>query len=334
MIKDTPKDSTNFDVIGIGNAIVDVLIQTNESTIKKLSLKKGCMTLIDELTAQNLYKEFKPSLITSGGSAANTLACIAQLGGECGFIGRVKNDGLGKIFAAQIRSVGTTFNTPPSSDGPSTARCLIFVTPDAQRTMCTYLGASVFLEPKDLSLEIIRKSKVLYLEGYLWDQPLAKNAFITAAKESREASKNIALSLSDSFCVLRHRESFLDLIENYVDILFANESEIKALYQTNSLDDAIKQIQSICETVAITLGEKGSILLTQKEQVKIEAYNFGTLIDTTGAGDLYAGGFLKGFTQGLNLYQCGEMGSICAGHIVTQLGSRSDVSLSKLIKEN
>ena len=332
MEKIEKRSHQDLDVIGIGNAIVDVLIQVEESSLEELSFQKGCMTLVDETQAELLYKRFNPNVITSGGSAANTLACIAQLQGSCGFIGRVKNDELGEIFTKQIISAGAKFETPASTTGPSTARCLILVTPDAQRTMCTYLGASIFLEPEDLDLQAIKQSKVLYLEGYLWDNPSAKNAFITAAQIAKENKKKVSLSLSDAFCVERHRESFLELIQNHIDILFTNEAEIKSLYRTSNLDNAIQKVKGICEITAITLGEKGSILLTKDQQIPIEPYSLGPLIDTTGAGDLYAGGFLKGFTEGLDLFKCGQIGSLCAGHIVTQLGPRTQKSLVELVK--
>ena len=326
-------DST-IDVVGIGNAIVDVLTTTNDSILESLSFKKGSMTLIDENKANELYKITTNRTQSSGGSVANSLACVAQLGGKAAFIGRVRDDKLGEIFTKEISRTGTTFKTPPSSVGPSTARCLIFVTPDAQRTMCTYLGASVLLEPKDLDLSAVREAKILYLEGYLWDNPAAKNAFIKAAEIAKDAGRQVALSLSDSFCVSRHRESFIELVEDYVDILFANEDEIKSLYKTSTLNLALEKLKTKCELASVTLGEQGSILISNGKEITIEPFIFGKAIDTTGAGDLYAGGFLKGLSDGLNPLISAKIGSICAGQIVTQLGSRSNADLLNLINSH
>ncbi len=323
-----------LDVVGIGNAIVDILVQTEDYFLTTHCLHKGSMVLLDEKEAEELYKAIGPGLETSGGSAANTLAGLAQLGSKAGFIGRVKNDQLGKIFTHDIQAAGALYETKPAISGPSTARCLIFVTPDAQRTMCTYLGASVLLEPKDLDLSMVKKTKVLYLEGYLWDNPAAKRAFISAAKTCKQSGGKVALSLSDSFCVNRHRKSFIELVENYIDILFANESEIISLYESKDFEDALTKVRGKCETIALTRGEKGSVVISGKECLEINAYKLGQLIDTTGAGDLYASGFLHAYTNGEELIRCGEIGSICAGQIVTQLGPRSHVSLKSLLKEN
>ncbi len=327
-------NNSSLDVVGIGNAIVDVLTKIDDSSLEKLSFKKGSMTLIEETKAQELYEITTNKIQKSGGSVANSLACVSQLGGKAAFIGRVKNDNLGEIFTEEISRTGTIFKTPPSLIGPSTARCLIFVTPDAQRTMCTYLGASVLLEPIDLDLSAVKEAKILYLEGYLWDNPAAKNAFIKAAEIARNAGRKVALSLSDSFCVSRHRESFIELVENYIDILFANEDEIQSLYETTNLSSAIEKLKKKCELAAITIGKYGSILIVEGKEINIDPFIFGKTIDTTGAGDLYAGGFLKGLADGLTPLISAKMGSICAGQIVTQLGSRSDTDLLNLIKSN
>tara|TARA_B100001113_G_scaffold282847_1_gene237871 strand:+ start:232 stop:1239 length:1008 start_codon:yes stop_codon:yes gene_type:complete len=327
-------NESSLDVVGIGNAIVDVLTTTDDSLLEKLSLNKGSMSLIDENKAKELYEITTNRIQRSGGSVANSLACIAQLGGKAAFIGRVRNDNLGEVFTEEISSTGTIFKTPPSSVGPSTARCLIFVTPDAQRTMCTYLGASVLLEPEDLDLSVVKEAKILYLEGYLWDNPAAKNAFIKAAEIAKNAGRKVALSLSDSFCVDRHRESFLKLVEDYIDVLFANEDEIISLYKTSNLNLAIEKLKTKCELAAITIGEHGSILVSNDKEINIDPFIIGKAIDTTGAGDLYAGGFLKGLSGGLNPLISAKMGSICAGQIVTELGSRSDTNLLNLINSN
>ena len=324
----------SLDIVGIGNAIVDVLTTTDDSVLERLSLNKGSMTLIDANKAKELYEITTNRIQRSGGSVANSLACIAQLGGKTAFIGRVRNDELGEIFTEEISSTGTIFKTPTSSVGPSTARCIIFITPDAQRTMCTYLGASVLLEPRDLDFSAVREAKILYLEGYLWDNPAAKDAFIKAAEIAKNAGRKVALSLSDSFCVNRHRESFVKLVENHIDILFANEDEIKALYKTSSLNTAIEELKKTCDLAAITIGKKGSILISSGKEINIDPFIFGKAIDTTGAGDLYAGGFLKGLADGLKPEISARIGSICAGHIVTQLGSRSNTDLLNLISSH
>ena len=327
------KDSS-LDVVGIGNAIVDVLTTTDDSFLERLSFEKGSMTLIDENKAKELYNLTTNRIQRSGGSVANSLACVAQLGGKAAFIGRVKNDNLGKIFTEEISRTGTIFNTPPSSDGPSTAQCLIFVTPDAQRTMCTYLGASVLLNTNDIDLSAVKEAKILYLEGYLWDNSAAKNAFIKAAEIAKNAGRKVALSLSDSFCVSRHRESFIELVEDYIDILLANEDEITSLYKTSNINLAIEKLKKKCELAAITRGEHGSILISNGNEKIIDPFILDKAIDTTGAGDLYAGGFLKGIADGLNPVISAKIGSICAGQIVTQLGSRSNTDLLNLINSH
>ena len=328
------KNEPSLDVVGIGNAIVDVLTTTDDSTLERLSFEKGSMTLIDENEAKELYKLTTNRTQRSGGSVANSLACISQLGGKAAFVGRVKNDSLGEIFTEEISRTGTIYKTSPSSVGPSTAQCIIFVTPDAQRTMCTFLGASVLLEPKDLDLSAVKKAKILYLEGYLWDNPAAKNAFIKAAEIAKNSGKKVALSLSDSFCVSRHRESFIKLLEDYIDILFANEEEITSLYTTSSLNLAIEELKKKCELAAITIGKQGSIVISNGKEISIDPFILGEAIDTTGAGDLYAGGFLKGLSDGLSPAISAKIGSICAGQIVTQFGSRSNADLLTLINSN
>ncbi|MBV2350533.1 adenosine kinase [Synechococcus sp. HK05] len=323
-----------LDVVGIGNAIVDVLVHADDDQLDNLELTKGTMALVDEQQAERLYASVGPGLETSGGSAANTLAGIAQLGGRAGFIGRVRNDQLGSIFAHDIRSVGARFETPAASDGPSTARCLILVTPDAQRTMCTYLGASVGLDPGDLDLEMVAQAKVLYLEGYLWDSDEAKRAFIAAAEVARAHGAEVALSLSDAFCVERHRESFQELVDGHVDILFANEMEITSLYKANSFEEAAEEVRGRCRIAALTRSEQGSLILNGSGTHRIAPVKLGPLVDTTGAGDLYAAGFLHGHTQGLDVDACGRLGSLCAGQVVTQLGPRPQVDLRQLMAQH
>lgn len=328
-----PMDKS-YDVVGIGNAIVDVLVQADDDLIDNFELTKGTMALVDEAQAERLYASVGPGLETSGGSAANTLAGVAQLGGRAGFIGRVRNDQLGGIFSHDIRSVGARFDTPAATEGPSTARCLILVTPDAQRTMCTYLGASVGLDPADLDLEMVAQAKVLYLEGYLWDSDEAKAAFIAAAEVARAHGGEVALSLSDAFCVERHRESFQELVDGHVDILFANEMEITALYKANSFEEAADQVRGRCKLAALTRSEQGSIVLNGAGTHSIAPFQLGPLLDTTGAGDLYAAGFLHAYTQGQAVEACGRLGSLCAGQVVTQLGPRPQGSLKQLVAQH
>ncbi|PHX68581.1 MAG: adenosine kinase [Cyanobium sp. Baikal-G2] len=328
-----PMDKS-YDVVGIGNAIVDVLVQADDDLIANFELTKGTMALVDEAQAERLYASVGPGLETSGGSAANTLAGVAQLGGRAGFIGRVRNDQLGGIFSHDIRSVGARFDTPAATEGPSTARCLILVTPDAQRTMCTYLGASVGLDPADLDLEMVAQAKVLYLEGYLWDSDEAKAAFIAAAEVARAHGGEVALSLSDAFCVERHRESFQELVDGHVDILFANEMEITALYKANSFEEAADQVRGRCKLAALTRSEQGSIVLNGAGTHSIAPFQLGPLLDTTGAGDLYAAGFLHAYTQGQAVEACGRLGSLCAGQVVTQLGPRPQGSLKQLVAQH
>ncbi len=333
MTNSQPSKQSLLDLVGIGNSIVDILVKTEDEFLTNHQLKKGSMCLIDEDQASKLYESCISDQKISGGSAANTIAGFAMLGGKAGFIGRVKNDSLGETFTNEIREIGVIYETPPAEIGYPTAQCFVFVTPDAERTMCTFLGASTQLDPEDIDLSIVKQAKVLYLEGYLWDSPPAKKAFLSAAQAAKDAGKKVALSLSDAFCVERHRESFLELIEKHIDILFANQSEIMSLYQTSEFEEAIQKVKGKAKIVILTSGEKGSIILSEEKFLKIPAYKFGELIDTTGAGDLYASGFLYGFTQNKSLEECGRMGSICAGQIVTQLGPRSEIPLKKLLTE-
>ena len=320
-----------FDVVGIGNAIVDVLVQTEDAFLEDHGLTKGTMALVDQSQAERLYASLGPGLETSGGSAANTLAGLAQLGGRAGFIGRVRDDQLGAICAHDLRSVGAHVETAAATSGPSTARCLILVTADAQRTMCTYLGASVNLHPDDLDLDLVRQAKVLYLEGYLWDSDEAKQAFIAAAEVMRDSGGEVALSLSDAFCVDRHRESFQELVDGHVDILFAKEMEITSLYKANTIEEAVDQVRGRCRVAALTRSAEGSLVLSGEKSLPIAPFQLGDLVDTTGAGDLYAAGFLYGYTRGDSLERCGQLGSLCAGQVVTQLGPRPLGSLQELV---
>ena len=321
-----------IDLIGLGNAIVDIIVNIEDEFLEINNLEKGSMNLIDADESKKLLENCEVIKQISGGSSANTVVCLSELGNKVQFIGRVKNDQFGNFFSSDIKKSKTIFNTPPTFEGASTAHSIILITPDAQRTMCTYLGASVEFEPKDIDFSLIKKSKYLYLEGYLWDSELAKNAFLQAAQIAKLSNTKIILSLSDSFCVDRHRESFLELINNYVDIVFCNESEVLSLFQQEKLEICQSNLSSLCELVVVTKGRDGSIIINKKDFEVINSKPKGKIIDTTGAGDIYAGGFIHGLINNCSLKKCGEMGSICAGYIITQLGSRSNIDLKDLIK--
>ncbi|MGO1119460.1 adenosine kinase [Rhodovibrionaceae bacterium A322] len=319
-----------LDLVGIGNAIVDVLSHESEEFLVTHQLNKGAMTLIDTAQAEHLYSVMGGGVEVSGGSAANTIVGTAMLGGNCGFIGRVRNDQLGGIYRHDIMAAGVEFTNPPASQGPTTGRCLIMVTPDAQRTMNTYLGAAVELGPDDLDHDMIARAKVLYMEGYLWDAEPAKKAFVEAAKTAHTNGGKVALTLSDSFCVERHREGFLDLLKGHVDLLFANEEEILSLYQVSNFDDALQQVRGHCDVAALTRGAKGSVIVSGDEVHIVDAIPQGPVVDTTGAGDLYAAGFLYGYTQGLSLYESGRHGSLAAGEVISHMGPRPEKNLKDL----
>ena len=322
----------SIDLVGLGNAIVDIIVNTEDKFLEVNHLKKGSMNLVNLDESKSLLKNCKATKLISGGSSANTVVSLAKLGNDVHFIGRVKNDQFGQFFTSDINNSNTSFNTSPTNEGPSTAHSIILVTPDAQRTMCTYLGASVEFEPGNIDFNLIKESKYLYLEGYLWDSKAAKNAFLSASKIARSTNTKIILSLSDSFCVERHRQSFLELIEEYVDIVFCNESELLSLFKKEKLESCEEFISSLCELVIVTLGNKGSLIIHKGKTEKIKAYSIGEVIDTTGAGDIYAGGFIHGLINNYTLKKCGQIGSICAGHIITQLGSRPNIDLQELIK--
>ncbi|MEX2629763.1 MAG: adenosine kinase [Tistlia sp.] len=323
----------SLDVVGIGNAIVDVLTHAEESFLGAQSLEKGSMTLIDTARAEALYAAMGPAVESSGGSAANTMAGLASLGASGGFIGKVRDDQLGGIFRHDITTGGTLYRVAPATEGEPTARCLIFVTPDAQRTMATYLGTSITFGPEDLDLELVRAGRVLYLEGYLWDAPPAKEAFLKAAEAARGVGAKIALSLSDAFCVERHRESFRELVDGHVDILFANETEIRALYETDDFDAAAAAVRGHCEVAALTRSERGSLVLADGEAHPVDAMSLGPLVDSTGAGDAYAAGFLYGYSRKLDPATCGRYGSLAAGEVITHMGPRPERSLAELARD-
>ena len=318
-----------FDVLTIGNAIVDVLSSTEDGFLQSNGLIKGSMRLIDDVEAHRLYDIIGPAIVVSGGSAANTAAGIASLGGKAAFIGKVRNDELGTFFTHDIRAAGVTFDVAPSAAGPATARSFILVTPDGERTMNTYLGACVTLSPSDIDETVVASSEITYLEGYLWDPPEAKDASVKAARAARGAGRKVALTLSDSFCVDRHRDSFRDLISRDVDILFANEKEIISLYETTSFDDALQRARAAAELVVLTRSGAGSVIVRGDEFHVVEARKVERVVDATGAGDLYAAGFLYGLTHGKPLAEAARLGSLAAAEIISHIGARPQVSLSE-----
>src|SRR4051794_20219850 len=307
-------DVAALDVVGIGNAIVDVIAHADERFLAQEDLAKGAMTLIDAARAQALYAKMGPAVESSGGSAANTMAGIASLGGPGykagGYIGKVRDDMLGEVFRHDIAATGIRFDTPPAASGPGTARCLILVTQDGQRTMATYLGACVELGPEDIDAGLIEAAQITYLEGYLFDPPRAQEAFRTAARIAHQAGRRVALSLSDPFCVDRHRAAFRELVMGEVDVLFANEAEICSLYETNDFAQAAAAVRGHVDIAALTRSAHGSVVLGQGEAHDIAAMPVAHVADTTGAGDLYAAGFLYGLTRGLDLPSCGAIGSL------------------------
>jgi sugar/nucleoside kinase (ribokinase family) len=323
---------TKFDVLTIGNAIVDVIAQVDEAFVSREQLVKGSMNLIDEARAEHLYAVMGPALEISGGSAGNTAAGVASFGGRAAYFGKVKNDKLGASYRNDMRGIGVSFETPPAHEGPATARSFILVTPDAERTMNTYLGACVNLSTVDVDAAVVAASAVTYMEGYLWDKPEAKEAFRLASKIARAAGKLTSITLSDSFCVERHRDSFLDLIRNHIDIVFANEAEIKALYQTQNFEDAVTAIRKDCPMAALTRSEKGSLVVRGAESVEVAAIPVAKVIDVTGAGDLYAAGFLYGYTNGINLQRCASLGSLAAAEVISHTGARPETNLAALAK--
>jgi sugar/nucleoside kinase (ribokinase family) len=324
---------SSYDVVGIGNAIVDVLAHTEDAFLVKNALAKGAMTLIDTVQAETLYQAMGPGIEISGGSAANTMAGFASLGGKGAFFGKVRDDQLGQVFRHDIRAAGVSYDTLPAPDGPPTARCLIFVTPDAQRTMQTFLGASVALGPEDVDAKTVQGAQVTYLEGYLWDPPRAKEAFIKAAELAHKAGRKVALSLSDPFCVDRHRAEFHRLVDGHVDILFANEIEIMSLYEVKSFDEALQAVRGRCDIAALTRSDKGSVLVKGDEVHVIDPERISKVVDTTGAGDLYAAGVLYGLTHGRDLATAGRMGSIAAAEAIGHMGARPEVPLKDLVKK-
>ncbi|MBT6861132.1 MAG: adenosine kinase [Rhodospirillaceae bacterium] len=324
---------TQYDVTGIGNAIVDVLTQADDAFIADHGLEKGAMTLIDTETAEKIYGDMGSAVEVSGGSAANTIAGLANLGARSAYIGKVAKDQLGEVFAHDIRAAGVNFDTPPLEGDATTARSMILVTPDAERTMQTYLGACVELGPEDVPDELIAASEVVYLEGYLYDPPRAKEAFLKAAKVAEAAGRKVALSLSDPFCVERYRAEFLELLEGHVNILFANEDEITSLYQVENFDDALQHVRGHCDIAALTRSSNGSVVVAGDEVHVVDAETVTNVVDTTGAGDSYAAGFLYGLSRGDDLATAARIGGILAAEIISHYGARSESNLKELVAQ-
>ena len=314
---------SDYDVLCIGNAIVDIIAQCDEAFLADNGIIKGAMNLIDADRAELLYSRMGPALEASGGSAGNTAAGVASLGGRAAFFGKVSSDQLGQIYTHDIRAQGVAFDTRPLAGLPPTARSMIFVTPDGERSMNTYLGACVELGPEDVEADKASGAKVTYFEGYLWDPPRAKEAIRLTARHAHAAGREVSMTLSDPFCVDRYRDEVLDLMRSgTVDIVFANSHEIKSLYQTASIDEALAAIRKDCRIAAVTRSEEGSIIVRGDETFTIKATEISELVDTTGAGDLYAAGFLFGYTSGRDLKTCGELGSLAAGLVIQQVGPR------------
>lgn len=326
--------TNSLDVVAIGNALVDVLAHSDDEFLAGRGIEKGSMSLINAEQAETLYGQMGPGVECSGGSAANTIAGIASLGGKAGFIGKVAGDQLGKIFKHDITALGVEFNTEPTHDTNPTGRCLVFVTPDAQRTMQTFLGSAGEVGPADVDAELIQRAQVTYFEGYLWDAPPAKQAYIKAAEIAHAANKKVSLTLSDKFCVDRHRAEFLDLVHGHIDILFANEQEICALYEVATFDEAVEAVRGKCDVAVLTRSEKGAVVVTPDETISVSAQPIEKVEDTTGAGDLFAAGFLYGYTHGKSLAESGKIASICAAEIISHVGARPEANLSELVAKH
>jgi sugar/nucleoside kinase (ribokinase family) len=319
-----------YDVAAIGNAIVDVIAPADDAFLAAHRLDKGAMMLVDEAQSAALYAKMAAGVETSGGSAGNTIAGVASFGGKAAYLGKVANDKLGEVFAHDMRAVGAHFATPPLVDGKATAVSMINVTPDGQRTMCTFLGASVEFTDADVDKDVIEGAKIVYLEGYLFDAEAARRAFAKAAALAHGSGRMIALTLSDAFVVERHRAGLMGFIEGQVDLLFANETELKALFQTDHFDRALHALRPHVKIAAVTRGEKGSVVFDHGERLTVDAVPVDKVVDTTGAGDQYAAGFMFGLSRGRPLQQCGQLASLAASEVISHYGPRPQVSLKDL----
>ena len=320
------------DVLCSGNALVDVLATVTEEQLQALAIVKNSYELVDAESAESLYAAMPPAVEISGGAAANTAVGVVSLGGTASYIGKVRDDQLGNVFRHDLRAAGVAFDTPAASSGPPTGRALTFITPDAHRTFRTYLGAANELTPDEVDEDTVGAADVTYLEGYLWDPPTAKDAFRKAMKLAHDASRRVSLTLSDPFCVNNWGHEFRELLaDGDIDILFANEAELLALFTGANLDKALEQLRDLCPIAAVTMSEHGSIVIAGDETHEVAAARVGEVVDTTGAGDLYAAGFLFGLTQGHPLVRCGELGSLCAAEVISHVGARPQRSLAEVV---
>jgi sugar/nucleoside kinase (ribokinase family) len=324
-----------YDVLGIGNAIVDVIARTEDDFLVKQKMHKGGMALIDEPRAEAIYDAMGPAMEISGGSAANTIVGVAGFGARAAFVGKVKDDELGRAFSHDIRAAGVAFDTPPAADGPSTARCYVMVTPDGERTMNTFLGAAQDLHPADVDPNAVAAAAITYLEGYLWDPPHAKEAFRKAAKIAHDAGRKVALTLSDAFCVDRYRAEFADLIKTgTVDLVFANERELHSLYQTADFDTAVKALRADARLGVVTRSEKGCVVISKDGVVSVPAVPIDKMVDATGAGDLFAAGFLFGLARGRDHKTAARLGALAASEVIQHMGARPEVNLKDYAKQS
>jgi sugar/nucleoside kinase (ribokinase family) len=327
--------SAKYDVLGIGNAIFDILVQTDEGFLGRHGMTKGGMALIDEARALSIYGDMGPATEMSGGSAANTIVGVANLGARAAYVGKVRDDQIGRLYTHDIRAAGVAFETRPASDGPATGCCYILVTPDGERTMNTYLGAAQELMPDDIDAAQVAASAMIYLEGYLWDPKNAKDAFVKASTIAHDAGRQVALTLSDSFCVDRYRGEFLDLMRNgTVDLVFANEAELHSLYQTSDFDTALTQMRRDTKLGVVTRSEKGCVVASHDGVIAVPAFPIDRIVDTTGAGDLFAAGFLFGLVRGAELENAGRLGALAAAEVIQHIGARPQVSLKELAQQN
>jgi len=327
--------AAKYDVLGIGNAIFDVLVQTDEGFLARHGMTKGGMALIDEPRAAAIYRDMGPATEMSGGSAANTIVGIASLGARAAYIGKVKDDQIGRLYTHDIRAAGVAFETRPAAGGPATGCSYILVTPDGERTMNTYLGAAQELTADDIDADQVAASAILYLEGYLWDPRSAKEAFVKAATIAHQAGRQVALTLSDAFCVDRYRGEFLELMRSRtVDLVFANEAELHSLYQTSDFDTALKQLRSDVALAAVTRSEKGCVVASSDGVTAVPAFPIDKIVDTTGAGDLFAAGFLFGLSRKAGSEKAGRLGALAAAEVIQHIGARPAVSLKALAQQN
>jgi len=324
-----------YDVLGIGNAIFDVLARTDEAFLRRHGMTKGGMALIDEARAAAIYSDMGPATEMSGGSAANTIVGVASLGGRAAYVGKVKDDQIGALYIHDIRAAGVAFDTRPAADGPATGCSYILVTGEGERTMNTYLGAAQDLSPDDIDAAQIAASKIVYLEGYLWDPKSAKEAFVKASTIAHQAGRQVALTLSDSFCVDRYRDEFFELMrKGTVDLLLANESELRALYETSDFDSALKQLRIDARLGVVTRSEKGCVVVSNEGVIAVPAFPVEKVVDTTGAGDLFAAGFLFGLVRGAGYEKAGRLGAFAAAEVIQHIGARPQLSLRELAQQN